>query len=164
VAMGRHDFCMELLSHELIREFPDLSLSVSNVGSFGGLLALSRGICHVACAHLFDPESGTYNVPYLARHLSDTPVVVINLVHRDLGLIVQRGNPLGIESVVDIERTGARIINRQSGSGTRLFLDAELKRLGLVAERIPAMRARLQPTTARRLRCSADRPTRPWEF
>jgi len=133
VVMGSHDFCMELLSHELTRAFSDLSLSVSNVGSFGGLLALSRGICHVACAHLFDPESGTYNVPYLARHLPDTPVVVINLVHRDLGLIVQRGNPLGIASVGDIERTGARVINRQSGSGTRVFFDAELKRLGIAA-------------------------------
>ena len=44
VAMGSHDFCMELLSHELTRAFPDLSLSVSNVGSAGGLIALARGI------------------------------------------------------------------------------------------------------------------------
>jgi len=50
---------------------------------------------------------------------------------------VQRGNPLNIQSVADIERSGARIINRQSGSGTRLFFDAELKRLGIAAERIP---------------------------
>ena len=133
VAMGSHDFCMELLSHELTRAFPDLSLSVSNVGSSGGLIALARGICHVACAHLFDPETGTYNVPYLAKHLPDTPVVVINLVQRDLGLIVQRGNPLKIATVADIAGSGARIINRQSGSGTRLFFDAELKRLGIDA-------------------------------
>jgi putative molybdopterin biosynthesis protein len=137
VVMGSHDFCMELLSHELTREFPDLSLSVSNVGSFSGLLALGRGICHVACAHLFDPDSGTYNVPYLAHHLPDRPVMVINLVHRDLGLIVARGNPLNIQTIADIERSGARIINRQGGSGTRLFFDAELTRLGIAAERIP---------------------------
>jgi len=137
VVMGSHDFCMELLSHELTRAFPELILSGSNVGSCGGLLALARGICHVACAHLFDPESGTYNVPYLARHLPDTPVVVVNLVHRDLGLIVPRGNPLGIASIADIERTGARIINRQGGSGTRVFFDAELRRLGISDGSIP---------------------------
>jgi excisionase family DNA binding protein len=137
VVMGSHDFCMELLSHELTREFPDLSLSVSNVGSFGGLVALGRGICHVACAHLFDPETGTYNLPFLARHLPDTPVVVVNLVQRDLGLIVQRGNPLGIQSIADIGSSGARIINRQGGSGTRLYFDAELKRLGIAAGSIP---------------------------
>jgi excisionase family DNA binding protein len=133
VAMGSHDFCMELLSHELTRSFPDLSLSVSNVGSTGGLIALARGICHVACAHLFDPETSSYNTPFLATHLSDTSVVVINLVHRDLGLIVQRGNPKGIASVADIAGSGVRIINRQNGSGTRLFFDAELQRLGLDA-------------------------------
>lgn len=136
VVMGSHDFCMELLSHELTRTFPELSLSVSNVGSLGGLLALARGICHVACAHMFDPQSGTYNVPYLTQHLPDMPVVLINLVHRDLGLIVRRGNPLQLKTCADIERSGARIINRQSGSGTRLFFDAELKRMGIAAESI----------------------------
>jgi excisionase family DNA binding protein len=136
VAMGSNDFCMELLSHELTRAFPDLSLSVSNVGSTGGLIALARGICHVACAHLLDPETCSYNVPYLATYLPDTPVVVINLVHRDLGLIVKRGNPLNIASVSDIAGSGARIINRQQGSGTRLFFDAELQRLDINAASI----------------------------
>jgi len=133
VAMGSHDFCMELLSHELTRVFPDVSLSVSNVGSAGGLIALGRGICHIACAHLFDPETRSYNVPYLATHLPETEVVVINLVQRDLGLIVQCGNPKAIASVADISSSSARIINRQNGSGTRLFFDAELERLGIDA-------------------------------
>ncbi len=131
VVMGSHDFCMELLSHELTKAFPDLSLSVSNVGSAGGLIALSKGICHVACAHLFDPSTQSYNVPYLSTYLPDMAVVVINLVYRDLGLIVQRGNPLKINTVADTARPGVRIINRQSGSGTRLYFDAELQRLGL---------------------------------
>lgn len=136
VVMGSHDFSMELLSHELTRAFPDLSLSLSNVGSAGGLIALARGICHLACAHLLDPETHTYNVPYLSTYLPDTAVVVINLVYRDLGLIVQRGNPLNIAGVADAARPGVRIINRQGGSGTRLFFDAELKRLGIASERI----------------------------
>jgi len=137
VAMGSHDFCMELLSHELTRAFPELSLSVSNVGSSGGLIALSRGICHVACAHLFDPETGDYNVPFLTRELPEVKAVVINLVYRDLGFIVQRGNPKAIATVADIVSSGARIINRQNGSGTRLFFDAELQKLGIEAGSIP---------------------------
>jgi excisionase family DNA binding protein len=136
VVMGSHDFCMELLSHELTKAFPDLSLSVSHVGSAGGLIALAKGICHVACAHLFDPVTSSYNVPYLSQYLPETAVVVINLVYRDLGLIVQRGNPLKISTVADTVRPGVRIINRQSGSGTRLFFDAELQRLGLSAGQI----------------------------
>ncbi len=137
VAMGSHDFCMELLSHELTRAFPELSLSVSNVGSSGGLIALGRGICHVACAHLFDPETRTYNTPFMATHLPETPVMVINLVYRDLGLIVQRGNPKAIATVADIVSSGARIINRQNGSGTRLFFDVELQKLGIDTGSMP---------------------------
>jgi putative molybdopterin biosynthesis protein len=136
VVMGSHDFCMELLSHELTKAFPDLSLSVSHVGSSGGLIALSKGICHVACAHLFDPATRNYNVPYLSKYLPDMPVVVINLVYRDLGLIVQRGNPFKINTVADTARPGVRIINRQSGSGTRLFFDSELQRLSISAGQI----------------------------
>ncbi len=137
VAMGSHDFCMELLSHELTRAFPELSLSVSNVGSSSGLIALSQGICHVACAHLFDSETGDYNLPFLARELPEMKAVVINLVYRDLGFIVQRGNPKAIATVADIISSGARIINRQPGSGTRLFFDAELQQMGIDVGLIP---------------------------
>ncbi len=136
VVMGSHDFCMELLSHELTKAYPDLSLSVSNVGSAGGLIALAKGISHVACAHLFDPATRSYNVAYLSKYLPDMAVVVVNLVYRDFGLIVQRGNPLEIATVADTARPGVRIINRQGGSGTRLFFDAEIERLGIDAGQI----------------------------
>ena len=42
VVMGSNDFTTELLSHELSMKFPELSLSFSNVGSLGGLIALGR--------------------------------------------------------------------------------------------------------------------------
>jgi len=44
---------------------------------------------------------------------------------------VRPGNPLGIRAVADLARPGLRIINRQQGSGTRLYLDQELARLGI---------------------------------
>ena len=53
------------------------------------------------------------------------------------GLIVPKGNPLGISSVADLCRGSqvneprVRYINRQRGAGTRLFLDHQLKKLGL---------------------------------
>ena len=36
-----------------------------NVGSMGGLAAAKRGECDIARIHLFDPESGVYNLPFL---------------------------------------------------------------------------------------------------
>ena len=58
----------------------------------------------------------------------------VNLVHRDLGLVVPRGNPHGLASVTDLARPGLRLVNRQPGSGTRRFLDLALARAGIAAE------------------------------
>jgi len=136
VVMGSNDFTIELLSHELSRKFPKFSLSFSNVGSIGGLIALGRGSCHIASCHLLDPDTGEYNLPYLPRYLPEMETTVVNLTYRDLGLILKPGNPLNITGIEDLAQSGIRIINRQQGSGTRIFFDFELKRLGIDSRRI----------------------------
>jgi len=131
VIMGSNDFTVEFLSHELSRRFPAYSLSFSNVGSLAGLIALGRGSSHIAGCHLFDPDTGQYNLPYISRYLPGIKTTVINLVYRDLGLMVRPGNPLNIISIKDLSRPTIKIINRQQGSGTRVLLDYELKKMGI---------------------------------
>ena len=131
VVMGSNDFTIELLSHELSMRYPLYSLSFSNVGSRGGLIALGRGSSHIAGCHLFDIKTGEYNLPYLPRYLPDLDVIVVNLVYRDLGLIVRHDNPSNILGIEDLAHPKVRIINRQEGSGTRVLLDFELKRVGI---------------------------------
>jgi len=131
VIMGSNDFTIELLSHELSKKFPEYSLSFSNVGSLAGLIALSRGNSHIAGCHLFDPDTAQYNVPYVSRYLPGIRTTVINLVYRDIGLMVTPGNPLNIVSIKDLSRPAIKIINRQQGSGTRVLLDYELKKMGI---------------------------------
>ena len=131
VVMGSNDFAIELLSHELSRKFPEFSLSFSNVGSIGGLIALERGSCQMAGCHLLDSKTGKYNLPYLPRYLPDLKTTVINLVYRDLGLILRPGNPLKISEIKDLTLPEVNIINRQEGSGTRIFFDFELKKQGI---------------------------------
>jgi len=131
VIMGSNDFTVELLSHELSNKFPEYSLSFSNVGSLAGLIALSRGNSHIAGCHLLDPDTGQYNIPYISRYLPGIKTTVINLVYRDIGLIVRPENPLNILSIKDLFRPAIKIINRQQGSGTRVLLDYELKRMGI---------------------------------
>ena len=36
----------------------------------GGLVALSRGECHLAGSHLLDPESGEYNLKYVQANIA----------------------------------------------------------------------------------------------
>ncbi len=136
VIMGSNDFTIELLSHELSARFPKFSHSFSNLGSIGGLIALGRGSSHIASCHLLDPDTGEYNLPYLPRYLPDLETTAINLIYRDLGLILRSGNPLDIAGIEDMVRPKIRIINRQEGSGTRIFFDFELKRLGIDPNRI----------------------------
>jgi len=136
VIMGSNDMTIELLSHEIEREFPEVSVSWANVGSIGGLVALGRGICHVAGCHLFDPATGMYNLPYLHQYLPNTETVVVNLVYREQGLIVKPGNPMGIEGLQDLVRPEIVFINRQKGSGTRILLDFKLKQMGIDPQQI----------------------------
>lgn len=136
VIMGSNDFTIELLSHELSNRFPEYTLSFSNVGSIEGLIALSRGSSHIAGCHLFDPDTGQYNLPYVLRYLPGTKTAVINLVYRDLGLMVRPGNPLDIHGLKDLTRPGIKIINRQEGSGTRVLLDFDLRELEIDAENL----------------------------
>ena len=53
----------------------------------------------MAGLHLLDPETGEYNFPYIRQYLKGIDVKVIHLVYREQGLIVQKGNPKGIEGL-----------------------------------------------------------------
>ncbi|MDJ0782671.1 MAG: molybdopterin biosynthesis protein [Desulfosarcinaceae bacterium] len=135
VAVGSHDNTLDLLADEL-RAKSGLSLSSSHVGSMGGLMAVKRGACHLAGAHLLDTSDGSYNRSYVARFLRDTPVRLVNLVLREQGLIIPKGNPKAIRGIEDLARPDLSFINRQGGSGTRILLDYRLGQLGLGGEQI----------------------------
>jgi len=131
VVIGSHDLTLDLISSELAVRAGGLSLSSSNVGSLGGLLALQRGEAHLAGSHLLDEETGEYNFSYIRKYIPDCPVTVVNLVFREQGLIVPQGNPKGLSQVQDLAREGIRFVNRQRGAGTRVLLDYRLKELGI---------------------------------
>ena len=131
VAIGSHDLTLDLLADRLRRSYPAYSLSSSNVGSLGGLIALRRGECHLAGSHLLDEESGEYNLPFVRRYLGGHDIVVVNLVRRVQGLIVAPGNPLSITHLGDLRRPDVAFVNRQRGSGTRVLLDYKLAELGI---------------------------------
>jgi molybdate transport repressor ModE-like protein len=58
--------------------------------------------------------------------LSKNDIQVYPVMKRVQGLMVKKGNPLGIESIFDITNPKIRFINRQNGSGTRTLLDSLL--------------------------------------
>jgi putative molybdopterin biosynthesis protein len=136
VVVGSHDNTLDVLADQLRAGDAALTLSSSHVGSMGGLMAVKRGVCHLAGAHLLDTQTGEYNRSYIQRYLPDTPVKRVNLVMRDQGLIIPKGNPKGIQGIEDLGREDIVFINRQGGSGTRILLDYRLEQIGLSPEAI----------------------------
>jgi len=133
VAVGSHDLCLDVIADLLHEQQTGLSLSSSHVGSLAGIMAVKNGRCHLAGSHLLDPADGSYNTSYIKRHLAGVPVRLVNLVTREQGLMVLRGNPRAIGGFEDLTRDGITFINRQGGSGTRVLLDYELDRRGIPA-------------------------------
>lgn len=127
VATGSHDLAMDVL-HSLVRKTnPERFLVSSHVGSMSGILAIQKGEAHVAGVHLFDEHTGEYNQPFIEKYLRDKDVVLIQMVYRQQGWFVKKGNPLGITSVQDLVKPGVTYMNRQRGAGTRLLFDYLLK-------------------------------------
>ena len=132
VAIGSHDLILDVAASALRSADPLITLASSNVGSLGGLVALRDGLCHLAGSHLLEPATGEYTLPYLDRIFGrDADLAVVRLVHRDQGLLVAHGNPLGLSGVADLTRPNLRYVNRQRGAGTRVLLDHELRLKGL---------------------------------
>jgi putative molybdopterin biosynthesis protein len=136
VHVGSHDLALDIAGDLLRGRHPGRSLASANVGSLGGLYALSRGECHLAGTHLLWAETGEYNVPYVRRVFPSGGVVLCTLVDREQGLTVRRGNPKGISTLEDLARAGVRFVNRQRGAGTRVLFDARLFAKGLSAQDI----------------------------
>jgi putative molybdopterin biosynthesis protein len=131
VIVGSHDNSLDILADQLKALHSHITLSSSHVGSMGGLMAIKKGVCHLAGSHLLDTSDGSYNKSYIKRYLPDVPVKLVNLVMRDQGLIVLPKNPKKIKGIEDLDREDISFINRQGGSGTRILLDYRLKQLGM---------------------------------
>ncbi len=131
VVIGSHDNIIDVLANLLHKGRKTIRVSSAHVGSMGGIMAIQRGEAHLAGSHLLDEISGEYNVSFIKRFLSDTPLQLINLCYRQQGLIVAKGNPLAIKGFEDVAKNKFSFINRQNGAGTRLLTDKTLKDLGI---------------------------------
>jgi putative molybdopterin biosynthesis protein len=137
VIAGSNDLALELLTKNANLQHPKYTISISNVGSLAGLIALQNGNCHIAASHLLDLETGEYNSSFIKKHFPDLKIVLLNLAHREQGLIVKKGNPLGIKTLDHLANKKAAFVNRQEGSGTRVLLDYRLNEKGIDPTAIP---------------------------
>ena len=134
VSIGSHDLILDFLADLMPLKAPGTFLSSTHVGSMAGLMALKRGETHIAPTHLLDEETGIYNISYLNKLFPEREMALIKGVKRIQGIIVQKGNPKGIEGISDLTRVS--YVNRQRGAGTRVLLDYQLKQAEIAPEEI----------------------------
>ena len=123
VVIGSHDPLLDELGDMLHLADNDVYMSSSHVGSMGGIMAIRRGEAHAAGCHLLNTDNGEYNVSFIKKYFPRGGVKLVRCVGRQQGMMVAKGNPLGIEAFADIAKPGVRYVNRQRGSGTRILTD-----------------------------------------
>lgn len=123
VVIGSHDPLLDEVADMMHVANPSVYMSSSHVGSMGGIMAIRRGEAHAGGCHLLDTETGVYNISFLKKYFPNGGIRLVRCVGRQQGLMVAKGNPLGITSFADIAKEGVRYVNRQKGSGTRVLMD-----------------------------------------
>jgi excisionase family DNA binding protein len=131
LAAGSNDPVLDLLLSNLRLLYPDIFIFSANIGSSQGLTALGKGLVDIAWSHLFDKESGQYNIPFISRFAPGLEAVVLNMFTRETGIVTSSKNPKHIKTIADFGKKNVRIINRQTGSGTRLLLDDLIGKAGI---------------------------------
>ncbi|MCA9949285.1 MAG: helix-turn-helix domain-containing protein [Anaerolineales bacterium] len=131
IASGSHDLALESLAQQMQadRRVPDVY--ALPVGSLDGLIALRQGVCQIAGAHLIEADGSDFNRSTVRHLFPGQPMALLTLAYREQGLLVAPGNPHQIQALTDLTRAGVRFVNRAQGTGTRLWLDRQMRRLGV---------------------------------
>ncbi len=100
------------------------------------LAALSRSSCDLAGIHVPAEIRLDELIEHYSKYLAAKQYRVIRFITRQQGLMLAPANPKGIDGVVDLGRTGIKLINRQKDSGTRALLDQFLRLEGIAPQDI----------------------------
>ncbi|MDF2937920.1 MAG: hypothetical protein K0Q90_3293 [Paenibacillaceae bacterium] len=125
------DTILDILAKYIEKQNRNVRPLRSFVGSMDSLVSMYHGEADIVSTHLFDGDTGEYNIPYIRRLLIGYSYVVVNIAYRNAGLYVAEGNPKGISSWEDLTRSDVRIVNREKGSGARVLLDEQMRLKGI---------------------------------
>ena len=125
IVISGQDMVLDILSKYMEKHSSYQALR-SYTGSLNSLISMYNGKGDIVSLHMFDGDTGDYNVPYLKKILVGRPLILLNLLSRKAGFYVQKGNPLSLTAWTDLQRKNIKIVNREKGSGARILLDEQL--------------------------------------
>ncbi len=126
VIIGSHCLGLDLLMTHLKED--GFSAKALHVGSTSGLKAARRNECDLAGVHLYDDRTDKYNTPFL-----NSDLVLIRGYHRQQAFIHRNGDKRfqdkDFREAIDfvLQDSQCRMVNRNTGSGTRILTDQLLK-------------------------------------
>ena len=124
------------LARILHAECPELLAFYATLGSQAGIRAIREGRAHLAGIHLYHPQSGEYNLPFLGDFPPKERPLVFNLAYRIQGWMVRLEGGRAFQGPADLIQPGIRLINRERGSGTRVLLDYLLAQHGIDRKKV----------------------------
>ncbi|MBN2372910.1 helix-turn-helix transcriptional regulator [bacterium] len=127
IIAGSNDMLLENLLALFQDKHRDILPLYSSIGSMKGINALKKGWCHICAAHMLQKEDEDYNLAYI-KDMFHEGFMIVNFAYRTQGLILEAKNPKNVQGIKDIARPDIKIVNRQSGTGTRFLLEYELER------------------------------------
>ena len=130
-----HGFAVSKLRELLSRE-TDLAVDLRYVSNQNSLVSLAHGGCELAGVHLPQGDLRAAATTTARQWLTPSEHRVIGFVTREMGLMVKRGNPLGIDSLERLLDPAVRFVNRDPDSGTRLLFDQLIEQRQLDETRI----------------------------
>ena len=138
IVTGSHDPLIDEVADFLSLQGAPFRVCSTHVGSMGAIYAVRDGHAHMGGIHLLDTETGEYNRSYVEKYIPGGKAVTVKGVKRAQGLMVAKGNPLGIKAFGDVR--GVRYVNRQRGAGTRILCDYLLSLNGISPDEVDGYR------------------------
>jgi len=114
VFAGSHDPLLEWAVRE-----SQCGIPVMFDGSVDGAERVIDGSASVCAMHIYSPSSQQWNVEATEQRVASEPLVLVNWVVRQRGLVVKPG--LDIHGLKDIVKH--KFVQRQSGAGSQLLLE-----------------------------------------
>lgn len=130
IVISGQDMSLDLLGTHL-EQIADVQALRSYQGSLNSLISMYQGKGDIVSVHLFDGETGAYNLPFVNRILTGRSYLVVNLLVRKAGFYVQTNNPMQLTKWSDLQKKDLILANREKGSGARVLLDEQLKIHGI---------------------------------
>jgi putative molybdopterin biosynthesis protein len=135
IFVGSNDFLISEIRDLIKKRDWTKDISIINVGSYGGLMAIKNRITHFSGIHLLDEETGEYNTSFIEKYLEKDSYTRLPFLLRQQGFLVRKGEKR-INKIEDLKEKDISFINRQRGSGTRILLDYLLKKKSIKPENI----------------------------